>query len=79
MIENLENWQPLARFDEGTTLPQVVEKPIEGLRLFGDGMQCRLGPNMYVSAHQSMITLKKHWRNVHYCRSISQLPVQHCL
>lgn len=42
IIEDLGNWLPLARFGEEITFPRVVEKPIEGLRLYSDGVQCRL-------------------------------------
>ncbi|KAI7722752.1 hypothetical protein KC353_g226 [Hortaea werneckii] len=65
IIEDLGGWLPLARFGDAIPLPQVVERPVEGLRLFLDGLQCRLQPGTCVFSCRSLKTLKKHWRDVH--------------
>jgi hypothetical protein len=45
IVEDLGNWLPLALFGEDLALSQVIEKLIEGLRIFSDGKQCRLDPD----------------------------------
>lgn len=65
IVEDLGNWLPLALFGEDIALPQVIEKPIEGLRIFLDGKQCRLNPDKWVFSCRSMKFLKKHWRDDH--------------
>ena len=70
IVEDLGNWLPLALFGEDIALPQVIEKPIEGLRIFSDGKQCRLDPDKCDFSCRSMKFLKKHWRDDHDWRVV---------
>jgi hypothetical protein len=63
ILKDLEGWLPLAHFGEDIALPQVVENSIRGLRLFSDGMQCRLELDTCVFSCRSIQILKKHWRD----------------
>jgi hypothetical protein len=59
IVEDLGNWLALAVFGEDVALPQVIERPIEGLRIFSNGKQCRLDPDKCVFSCRSMKSLEK--------------------
>ena len=44
ICEELQAWQEVSHSHEHFEIPQAVDQPIQGLRLFQDGKQCELDP-----------------------------------
>jgi hypothetical protein len=63
--EELQAWQGVSHSHEQLEIPQAVDQPVQGLRLFQDGKQCRLEPEECTFVCRPMDSLKKHWRAVH--------------
>jgi hypothetical protein len=65
ICDELQIWQEVSHSHEHFEVPQAVDRPIQGLRLFRDGKQCRLEPERCTFVCRSMSSLKRHWRAVH--------------
>jgi hypothetical protein len=66
ICEELQAWQGVSHSHEHFEIPQAVDQPVQGLRLFQDGKQCELDPEQCTFVCRSMDSLKKHWRTVTY-------------
>jgi hypothetical protein len=65
ICDELQTWQEVSHSHEHFEVPQAVDHPVQGLRLFQDGKQCRLEPERCMFVCRSMNSLKRHWRAVH--------------
>jgi len=65
ICDQVQAWQAVSHSHEHFEVPQAVNEPVHGLRLFRDGKQCRLAPEKCTFVCRSMDSLKKHWRAAH--------------
>ena len=65
ICDEVQAWQEVAHSHKHFEVPQNVDEPAHGLRLFQDGKQCRLAPEKCTFVCRAMDNLKKHWRALH--------------
>ena len=65
VCDELQAWQAVSHSHEHFRIPQVVDQPVQGLRLFQDEKQCELNSEQCTFVCRSMHSLKKRWRTVH--------------
>ena len=63
--DELQAWQGVSYLHKHFEIPQAVDQPVQGLRLFQDGKQCEPDPEQCTFVCRSMDSLKKRWRTVH--------------
>lgn len=65
MATELQGWPYLHPSEEGFTMPQGAQEPVDGLPLHTDGMQCQIQPDICQYIVRSPGALQVHWRKVH--------------
>ena len=65
ICDELQALQGVSHSYEQFDVPQAVDQPVQGSRLFQDGKQCRLELKECTFVCRSTDSLKKHWRAVH--------------